>query len=138
MTETLLKFALKYPETERGIACEGTTAEKTTVKVGKKAFMFLRPKDLMIKLNTSIAEANSLALKEKGALKVGSNGWVTVMLDNKKLLPPSLLEKWIDESYRLIVLGDKSKTKEKAKEKDKSTKSKTTKSKSLSGSAVSR
>ena len=36
LPQRLRAFALSLPDAEEGVACEGTTLEKRTIKVGKK------------------------------------------------------------------------------------------------------
>jgi hypothetical protein len=101
--QALRRLALQYPEAQEGIACAGTPAEKSTVKVRNKAFLFLGPADMMVKLRDSVAEAAELAAKEPGRYKVGAPGWVTVKFGDGETPPLDLLAKWIDESYRLLA-----------------------------------
>jgi predicted DNA-binding protein (MmcQ/YjbR family) len=93
--KALRQAALRHPETEEGVACEGTPLEKRTVKVKGKAFLFLGATDAMVKLDASRAEAKRLGLK------VGSGGWVKVTFDGATKV--ETLKKWIDESYRLMA-----------------------------------
>ena len=99
--QALRNLALKYPGTEEGVACEGTSLEKRTIKAGGKAFLFLGPRDAMLKLRDSLPEATRLASKEPGRYKVGGSGWVTVTLAEP--VPLDVLKRWIDESYRLLA-----------------------------------
>jgi YjbR len=99
----LLKLALRYPEAQEGIACEGTAAEKRTAKARNKAFLFVGPANAMVKLRESLAEAAELALKEPDRYKVGALGWVTVTFGRDGSPPLDVLERWIDESYRLLM-----------------------------------
>ncbi len=106
LRNALRKAALERPGTEEGVACEGTTIEKRTVKVGKKAFVFLGVTDLMVKLGPSQAEARRLASTQPERYKVGANGWTTVKLDEASGAPPpgrALLERWIGESYVIMA-----------------------------------
>ncbi len=102
-TQALRTFALRYPDVQEGVACEGTSLEKRTVKTQGKAFVFIGVGDAMVKLSESLPEAARLATREPAFLHVGDNGWVTATFsaDGSKKL--RLLEKWIDESYRAIV-----------------------------------
>jgi predicted DNA-binding protein (MmcQ/YjbR family) len=102
MTEELRRFALGYPEAREGISCAGTALEKRTVNAGKKAFLFLGRADAMVKLGASLDEAAELAAREPGQCKVGAHGWVTVGLGDGAP-PRALLERWVDESYRLVA-----------------------------------
>ena len=101
--KALRALALRYPEAQEGVACEGTPLEKRTVKARNKAFVFLGVADAMVKLRESLAEAEKLASKEPGHYKVGAHGWVTVTLSGDEPPPLDVLERWIDESYRLIA-----------------------------------
>ena len=101
--EALRQLALRLPETEEGIACEGTAVEKRTIKVRKKAFLFLGAGDAMLKLRDSLPEAARLASKEPLRCKAGASGWVTVKARNDRVTPKSLLRKWVEESYGLFA-----------------------------------
>jgi hypothetical protein len=100
--QSLRALALQYPEAEEGIACVGTALEKRTIKVRKKAFLFLGVADAMIKLADLLPEAAALAAKDPERCKAGAHGWVTVKFDEKQP-PTELLARWIDESYRLLA-----------------------------------
>jgi hypothetical protein len=101
--EALRKFALRYPEAEEGIACEGTEVESRTVKVRNKAFVFLGKTDVRLKLRDSLSEAAELAAKEPDCYNVGAPGWVKATFRPGQSPPAGLLERWIDESYRLLA-----------------------------------
>ena len=101
----LRTLALRYPGVEEGVACEGTKLEKRTLKVGKKAFLFLGPADAMLKLRSSVGEAARLAAKEPDRFKIGANGWATIRFGGE-VIPLALLKKWVDESYRLFAGQD--------------------------------
>lgn len=111
---SLREIAVSLPDTEEGIACEGTVLEKRTIKVRKKAFVFLGRSNVMLKLGDSLADATAIANEKPDFLKAGASGWVTVKLDGKAAVPRRKLEAWIKESYRLFA-GESSKGKEKAK-----------------------
>jgi hypothetical protein len=100
--QSLRIHALKYPDTEEGVACEGTSLEKRTIKVKNKAFLFLGLADAMVKLDASLPEATKLAAKEPGRYKVGAHAWVSVKWGDDEA-PVDLLKRWIDESYRLFA-----------------------------------
>ena len=86
-----------------GVSCEGTSLEKRTVKAHNKAFVFLGVADVMVKLRASLPEAARLAKKEPARYKAGARGWVTARLNGNEGPPLALLERWIDESYHLVV-----------------------------------
>jgi hypothetical protein len=97
LRQAMRAIALRYPEAEEGIACEGTAVEKRTIKARNKAFLFLGSADAMLKLGNSQPEAVALA----NSCKIGAHGWVTLQLDGK--WSEELLARWIDESYRLLA-----------------------------------
>jgi len=101
--QALRTAALRYPEAEEGIACKGTAIECSAFKSRKKTFLFVGAADIRLKLRESIAEAAKLAAKEPGRYEVGALGWVKVKLSAGEQPPLDLLEKWIDESYRVVV-----------------------------------
>ena len=91
-------IALRLPDVEKGIACEGTSVERSTFKINKKAFLFLGNVDAMIKLQESIPEARKVA-----GCKVGASGWTKVTWTPDAVPPLDLLKKWVAESYRLMA-----------------------------------
>jgi len=108
IVQTLRTIALRHPDTEEGIACEGTAVESSAFKVRKKTFLFARKVDLRLKLLESLPEANQLAAKEPERYSVGIGGWILVKFGEQP--PPiDVLKAWIDESYKLM-LGPPKKT----------------------------
>jgi hypothetical protein len=101
--QTLRTMALAYPEAQEGIACAGTAAERRTIKARDKAFLFLGEANVMLKLGDSLAEAAELASREPNSCKAGASGWVTLTVAIVETLPPDLLRRWVDESYRLLA-----------------------------------
>ena len=103
--KALRELAKGYPESHEGIACAGTAVERRTFKARNKAFLFLGATDAMFKLGASLTEATRLASKEPDRIRVGANGWVKVIFssDGSGSPPLDVLERWIDESYRLLA-----------------------------------
>jgi hypothetical protein len=101
--QTLRRLALGYPEAREGVSCEGTSAQRSTVKARNKAFLFFGVADAMIKLRESLAEAIKLASKDPARYRVGAHGWVRTTFGPDESPSLSLLEKWIDESYRAAL-----------------------------------
>lgn len=102
--QALLRLGLRHPDAKESIACKGTVVESATVKVGNKAFLFVRPTNVMVKVDASAAEASSMAAAEPGRYSVGKNGWVTIKLKLREPTPAlAVLERWIGESYRLAA-----------------------------------
>lgn len=101
--DMLRRFALRYPGAEEGIACAGTSLETRTVMAQNKAFLFLGGTDVRLKLHDSLPDAIDLAAKEPDRCKAGDSGWVKLTLRGDDHPPLELLERWIDESYRLLA-----------------------------------
>jgi hypothetical protein len=100
--DVLKSIASRLPQVEKGVACEGTSLERSTFKVRKKAFLFLGSGDAMVKLKESAAEARKVP-----GCKVGAKGWARVVWGPEAAPPVKLLEKWIEESYRLMAPAKK-------------------------------
>lgn len=100
--KALRRLALAYPETQEGVVCK-----RIAFKARDKAFLFMGMDsecyDAMVKLRESLAEADRLAAETPDRFKVGGHGWVTVTFPHGQYPPPGLLERWIDESYRLLA-----------------------------------
>lgn len=101
--KALRAVAAGYPEATEGIACEGTVIEKHTFKARTKAFLFIGTADLMVKLSASLTEAAEMAATEPGRYRAGAHGWVSVTFDDEYIPPMRIIERWIDESYRLLA-----------------------------------
>jgi YjbR len=97
----LRRFALQLPETDEGIACEGTALESVTVKRKNKAFLFLRATEARLKLASSLPEAAALSSQEPTRYTVGAHGWVLATFDSGAV-PLDVLKRWIEESYSLL------------------------------------
>ena len=98
--QALLRLGLGHPNAIESLACKGTVVESATVKVGSKAFLFVRPTNVMVKVGASVAEATKLAAAEPARYSVGKNGWVTIKLKLGEPTPAlTILERWIAESY---------------------------------------
>jgi hypothetical protein len=101
--DELHEAALRLPGTAEGVACAGTALEARTVTVRGKAFVFLRQRELRLKLRDSLPEATTLATEQPDVFKVGTHGWVTVDLaDEHRPRPIELLTRWIEESHAVI------------------------------------
>jgi hypothetical protein len=99
--------ALGLPGVEEGVACEGTAVESRTFKIRKKAFLFVRRANVMLKLGASADEAAGLASKD-ARYRIGAGGWLTVTLGDRTAPPPlALMTRWIAESYRLYAVDGK-------------------------------
>ena len=99
--QALRRFALRLPDTEEGVACEGTALESRTVKTRRKAFLFLRPTEARLKLGGSLQDAIARASKDPSRYSVGTGGWVLVKLDDSSDRL-DVLERWIAESHGLV------------------------------------
>ena len=100
--ELLRRIALRYPETQEGVSCG-----KQAFKARNKAFLFLgrdaTDYNVMLKLRAALPEAARLAAREPTHYAVGGHQWVKLTFPHDKSPPPALLERWIDESYRLLA-----------------------------------
>ena len=100
--KALRKVAMRYPEVQETVVCT-----KAAFKARNKAFLFIGTDDTcyntMLKLRESLPEAAKLAAKEPKSYGVGGHGWVSATFNHDDSPPPGLLERWIDESYRLLV-----------------------------------
>jgi predicted DNA-binding protein (MmcQ/YjbR family) len=83
---------------------------QTVIKVNKKVFLFVNgaiaPDDgvsLSVKLPHSGADLLQMPFAEPMGYGMGRHGWVTLLLMRGDELPLSLLEGWIDESYRAVA-----------------------------------
>ena len=94
--------ALSLPEAEEGLSCN-----KAAFTAGKKNYLFVGEEagvwDAKLKLCDSIPEATELAKKHPDNYGVGSTGWVTLEFPGAKGPPKKVLERWVKESFRLLV-----------------------------------
>ncbi len=92
--------ALAFPEVVEGDSCV-----KRSFKVRKKGFLYLGEKageyNVMVKLGPSIDEASALAGERPDTWSVGKGGWAILKFDPAERPPDGLLERWMEESYRL-------------------------------------
>ena len=107
VTKTLQNIALRYPEAQHGIACQGTAVECSSFKARDKAFLFVGGTGpsytVRLKLRELQAEATKLAAKEPARYNIGAHGWAKVTFSVQDPPPPDLMERWIDESYRAVA-----------------------------------
>ncbi len=101
--KALREAALRFPGTQEGVACAGTTLEKRTIRAKDKAFLFLGASDAVLKLRDSYAEAERLAAKDPARYAPGGHGWVRVTVPGDGSTPRDVLERWAGESYRLLA-----------------------------------
>jgi hypothetical protein len=88
----------------------GASCTKKSFKSRGKAFLYVGVSrdsyNAMLKLRESQAEATALASKD-ARVKVGAQGWVTATFGLSKPLPREVFERWIDESYRRLLVDKK-------------------------------
>jgi hypothetical protein len=100
--QALRRIALRYPEVQEGVVCA-----RVAFKARSKAFLFMGRDDdsydVMLKLRDSLTEAAKLAAQAPKHYAVGGHGWVTATFSHDEFPPSGLLERWLDESYRLLV-----------------------------------
>ena len=106
-TGPLRDAALAHPGVTEGIACEATAAEKRTLEVNGKAFLFLGLADALFKLDASLADARAVAATSPATCRVGKTGWVK--LDAP--ISTRRMTAWIGESYALAATARDAQTK---------------------------
>jgi predicted DNA-binding protein (MmcQ/YjbR family) len=98
----LRQAALAYPE-----AYEEFPWGHTAIKVKGKIFLILGGTEeflsLSVKLPISGPTELSLPFASPTGYGLGKSGWVTARFDKGDDIPVSLLQGWIDESYRAIA-----------------------------------
>lgn len=98
----LRKFAMSLPETE-----EGTSCVNRAFRARKKAFAYVGMKPdvyrVMVKLGESADDAVALQKERPDNFKPGMHGWTTVILPHDEVPPGRMLERWVEESYRLLA-----------------------------------
>lgn len=100
----LQKDAFGLPGVVGGIACAGTALESRTATVRGKAFLFLGPDDVRLKLGPSLAHAQDLARSSPG-VRPGAGGWVTISHEAVATLSRMTLRSWVRESHGLFAGG---------------------------------
>ncbi|AHG88521.1 hypothetical protein J421_0984 [Gemmatirosa kalamazoonensis] len=99
---TLRTWALAYPT-----ATEDFPWGERAIKVGGKAFLFLRGAgptvSFSVKLPHSAAEALELPYVEPTGYGLGRHGWVTATVDAGRDAPLDTFRAWIDESFRAVA-----------------------------------
>lgn len=107
--QAMRRAALRQADVQESVACKGTPIESATFKVGGRAFLFLRPGRVMVRLDRSQEAASRLAGKKPACYKIGSGGWTTVTFEDPGDVSIKLLEKRIGESYRVLASARASK-----------------------------
>ncbi len=103
LIDAMYAHGLRYPGTVEGISCAGTAIEARTVKVKKRAFVFVRLKDARLKLGDSLSEAKAMAAAAPDQYEASDNGWVKIVFDRGAAPGLDVMRRWIDESYRLMA-----------------------------------
>jgi len=94
----LRKKALTYPG-----AVEDHPWGETAIKVNGKVFVFLGEEGASFKLPNSRDMAHDLPFAEPTRYGLGKHGWVSAHFTRKSKPSISLLEAWLDESYRAVA-----------------------------------
>ncbi len=94
---------MRYPEAHEGVACAGTAIESVTVKVKKKAFLFIRDADARFKVSASLDELKRLAAASPDRYEAADNGWIKITFANGATPTEEQANRWIDESYRVMA-----------------------------------
>lgn len=100
--ERIRKYAMSFPETQ-----EDHPWGESAFKVKKKTFVFMSLKEtgisISFKLNESLFNALALPFTQPTPYGLGKSGWVTVTLPTDRDIPTSIIDKWIEESFRQIA-----------------------------------
>ncbi len=100
--ERIRKYALSFPETR-----EDHPWGHSAFKVKNKTFVFMSLEEtgvgISVKLNESLFNALALPFTEPTPYGLGKSGWVSATLPLDRDVPTSLIDKWIEESFRLIA-----------------------------------
>src|SRR5215216_942132 len=98
----LRAIALAYPA-----ATEDFPWGERAIKVGGKAFLFMRAEgdtvSFSVKLPVSRAEALEQSFTEPTHYGLGKHGWVTSTVDSTREVPLELFREWIGESFRAVA-----------------------------------
>ncbi len=96
------KIALAFPE-----VVEDAPWGHRAFKVRKKAFLFSSIDGGSFSMSIKLPESGVIALElpnvEPTGYGLGKSGWVTATLTSKDKLPLSVIQEWLDESYRAIA-----------------------------------
>jgi hypothetical protein len=106
---SLRKAALELADVTEGVACEGTVLESRTVKVGNKAFAFIREKEARLKLSDSLDEAKRHATQHPDDCEVGATGWVKCSVGAATSPSAAVMKRWLKESHALMSAPAKKK-----------------------------
>ncbi len=102
LSEEVRKLAMAFPETQ-----EDHPWEHSAFKVKKKTFVFMALDAdglrLSFKLDQSLFNTLALPMCEPTHYGLGKSGWVTASFEAGDNVPMSHVEKWINESFRLIA-----------------------------------
>lgn len=102
VVKALRDHALSFPGVNESDSCV-----KRAFRARTKGFLFLGEKpdsyNVMLKLGDSVDEAVGLTEERSERWSVGKFNWVTMHFDNDEVPPDGLLERWIEESYRLLA-----------------------------------
>ena len=98
IAERIRKRALKYPG-----ATEDHPWGEIAIKVNGKVFVFIGDDGASFKLPHSRDMAHDLPFAEPTHYGLGKHGWVTADFSGKKKPSVTLLEAWLDESYRAVA-----------------------------------
>ncbi len=100
--ERIRQYALSFPETH-----EDHPWGESAFKVKKKTFVFMSLAEtgirISFKLSESLFPALALPFTEPTGYGLGKSGWVTATLVPNNEVPISIIDKWIEESFRLIA-----------------------------------
>ena len=110
MTQTarrMRQLALSLDGVTEDVACEGTALESRSFKAGKKAFLFLRDVDgvvkARVKLDGCLKEANALARKQPKQVQVGKMDWVALEFSDGDAPAWDVLKRFVEDSHHVMA-----------------------------------
>ena len=98
----LSTFGKRFPE-----VTEDYPWGHRTLKVRGKAFVFFSLEDETLSFSVKLPQSNASALllpfAEPTGYGLGKSGWVTARFGAKDRVPVTMVQEWIEESYRAVA-----------------------------------
>lgn len=102
LAERLDELAKTFPETVTAPSCSNTA-----YKARKKAFLYVGTNDkgtlIRLRLGPGLDQARAMAAAAPHIYQVANIGWVTIRLPPGESGPEGLLERWVEESFRVLA-----------------------------------
>lgn len=105
--QRMRQLALTLEDVTEDVACEGTALESRSFKARKKAFLFLRDVDGVVKARIKLArclrEAQALARSQPQQVQVGKMDWVALEFSDGDPLPWELLQRFVKDAHGVMA-----------------------------------